>query len=77
MDLPAWVPGQGLTAGFARVSNARAVKAGLTFRPVGVTAADTLAWFNAQPEARRAKLRAGLSADREAAALKAWRERVT
>jgi 2'-hydroxyisoflavone reductase len=77
MDLPAWVPGQGATAGFARVSNARAVKAGLTFRPVGVTAADTLAWFKAQPEARRAKLRAGLSAEREAAALKAWRERAT
>jgi 2'-hydroxyisoflavone reductase len=77
MDLPAWVPGQGQTAGFARVSNARAVKAGLTFRPVGVTAADTLAWFNALPEARRAKLRAGLSAEREAAALKAWHERVT
>lgn len=53
MDLPTWVPGQGATAGFARLSNARAVKAGLTFRPVGVMAADTLAWFNARPEARR------------------------
>jgi 2'-hydroxyisoflavone reductase len=53
------------------------VQAGLTFRPVGVTAADTLAWFNALPEARRTKLRAGLSAERETAALKAWRERVT
>jgi 2'-hydroxyisoflavone reductase len=42
-----------------------------------VTAADTLAWFNALPEARRVKLRAGLSAEREAAALKAWHERVT
>ena len=77
MDLPTWVPGQGQTAGFARVSNARAVQAGLTFRPVGVTAADTLAWFNTLPEARRTKLRAGLSAERETAALKAWRERVT
>jgi dGTPase len=43
----------------------------------GVTSADALAWFNTLPEARRTKLRAGLSAEREAAALKAWRERVT
>jgi len=76
-DLPVWVPGQGSTAGFARVSNDRARQAGLTFRPLAATAADTLAWFNSQPEARRAKLRAGLSAEREAAVLQAWRERKT
>jgi len=71
-DLPAWVPGTGEMAGFARVSNARAVQAGLTFRPIATTAADTLAWFQAQPEARRSQLRAGLSAEREAAVLRAW-----
>ena len=71
-DLPAWVPDTGAFAGFMRVSAARAVKAGLTFRSLPVTAADTLAWFNAQPEARRAKLKAGLSAEREAAVLQAW-----
>lgn len=76
-DLPAWVPGSGETAGFARASHARAVRAGLTFRPLATTAADTLAWFNAQPEARRAKLRAGLSAEREAEVLKAWHARRT
>jgi len=74
-DLPAWVPGLGETAGFARVSSARAQRAGLTFRPLATTAADTLAWFESQPEARRAKLRAGLSAERETAALKAWHTR--
>ena len=71
-DLPAWVPGQGETAGFARASMARARVAGLTFRPLAVTAADTLAWFQAQPEARRTKLRAGLSPAREATVLQAW-----
>lgn len=71
-DLPAWVPGEGETAGFARVSNARAVAAGLTFRPLATTAADTLAWFNTLPEERRTKLRAGLTVEREAAALAAW-----
>jgi 2'-hydroxyisoflavone reductase len=74
-DLPAWVPGQGETAGFARVGIARAVAAGLTYRPLGETAKDTFAWFNAQPAERRAKLRAGLSPEREAAALKAWAAR--
>ena len=64
-DLPVWVPGQGETAGFHRRSNARAVAAGLTFRPVRTTAADTLAWWNAQ-DAKRRKLRAGLTPEREA-----------
>lgn len=71
-DLPAWVPGTGETAGFSRVSNARAVAAGLTFRPFATTAADTLAWWRSLPAERQAKPRAGLSPEREAAALKAW-----
>jgi 2'-hydroxyisoflavone reductase len=74
-DLPVWVPGQGDTAGFARVSIARAVAAGLTFRPLATTVADTLAWFGSQSEDRRSKLRAGLSAEREAELLKAWHTR--
>ena len=65
-DLPVWVPGQGETAGFHRRSNARAVNAGLTFRPLATTAADTLRWFEQQPEARQSALRAGLKPDREA-----------
>lgn len=74
-DLPAWVPGSGETAGFGRVSNARAVATGLTFRPLATTARDTLAFWNALPPERRAQPRAGLSAEREAAALAAWRAR--
>jgi 2'-hydroxyisoflavone reductase len=65
-DLPVWVPGQGESAGFHRRSNARAVAAGLTFRPLATTAADTLNWFEQQPATRRATLRAGLKAEREA-----------
>jgi len=63
-DLPVWVPGDGGTAGFHRRSNARAMAAGLTFRPLPTTAADTLAWWNAQEEKRRV-LRSGLKAERE------------
>jgi 2'-hydroxyisoflavone reductase len=72
-DLPVWVPGEGDSAGFARRSIARALGAGLTFRPLATTAADTLAWFRTQPSARQAKLRAGLSAEREAELLARWR----
>jgi 2'-hydroxyisoflavone reductase len=74
-DMPVWVPSRGETAGFARVSNARAVKAGLTFRPIVETARATLAWFKTLPEARRSKLRAGINPQREAQVLAAWKAR--
>lgn len=69
-DLPVWVPGTGETAGFHRRSNARAIKAGLTFRPLLTTVADTLAWYNQLPEERRKGLRAGLKPERESELLK-------
>ena len=72
-DLPVWIPGQGETAGFARRSVARAQAAGLTYRPLAVTASDTLDWFKQQPAERQAKLRAGLAPDREAALLAKWK----
>jgi 2'-hydroxyisoflavone reductase len=72
-DLPVWVPGQGETAGFHRRDIGRALKAGLTFRPLSATASDTLAWFRTLPADRQAKMRAGLSAEREAQLLALWR----
>jgi 2'-hydroxyisoflavone reductase len=72
-DLPLWLPGQGRTAGFHRRTNAAAVKAGLTFRPLPVTAKDTLAWWNGLPAERRAKPKTGLTAEREAALLAEWK----
>ena len=72
-DLPVWVPGQGDTAGFARREIGKALSAGLTFRPLATTAADTLAWFKQQPPDRQANLKAGLTPSREAALLAAWK----
>jgi 2'-hydroxyisoflavone reductase len=72
-DMPVWVPGSGDTAGFARRDNRKALAAGLVFRPVAATAADTLAWFRQQPADRQAKLRAGLSPVREADLLAKWK----
>lgn len=71
MDMPAWVPPIDDMAGFARIDVRKAVAKGLKFRPVEETARDTLAWWKTLPEDRRAKMKAGLSAEREAEALKA------
>jgi 2'-hydroxyisoflavone reductase len=72
-DMPVWVPGQGDSAGFAKRSIRNAVAAGLTFRPLAITATDTLDWFKQQPQDRQAKLRAGLSPAREHELLSAWK----
>jgi 2'-hydroxyisoflavone reductase len=74
-DMPVWVPGQGDSAGFSRHRNDRAIAQGLSFRPLADTVAATLAWFDAQPEERRATLRAGIKPEREAEVLAAWRAR--
>lgn len=73
--MPTWVPPTGDSAGFSRLSVARALARGLAFRPIGQTAAETLAWFRTLPEERQAQLRAGISAEREAEVLRAWHAR--
>ena len=72
-DMPVWVPGQGNSAGFARRSIRKALAMGLTFRPLAITASDTLAWFKQQPAERQAKLKAGLPPEREVELLAKWR----
>jgi len=73
--MPAWQVPEGRTAGFARMSNAKAIGAGLTFRPLAVTARETLEWFHSLPAERQASLRSGLSPEREAFLLSALRHR--
>jgi 2'-hydroxyisoflavone reductase len=67
--MPVWIPGQGRTFGFHRRDIRRAIAAGLTYRPLALTAADTLAWFRTLPSERQARLRAGVTPEREAALL--------
>jgi 2'-hydroxyisoflavone reductase len=71
-DMPAWIPAGTAESGMSQVSIARAVAAGLRFRPVAETARDTLAWWKTLPAERQAKLRAGISREREAKVLAAW-----
>ena len=77
--MPAWVPPTGATAGFLRRSSAKAIAKGLSFRPLAVTAKDTLDWHRTRPAADRQALSdgaiAGISAVREAEVLAAWRAR--
>ena len=74
-DMPVWVPPVGDGAGFARTSAAKAIAAGLTFRPIEETAEATLDWFRTLPAERQSKLKSGLTPDREAEVLAAWHAR--
>ena len=71
-DMPAWVPPRGDAIGFSQINNKKAINKGLTFRSVADTTVATLEWFHKQPAERQAKLKAGLTAEREAAVLSAW-----
>ena len=70
-DMPVWIPHEGEYAGFSSRSNAKAIAAGLTFRPFADTVSVTLDWFREQPDERRAEIRSGISAEREAELLAA------
>ena len=72
-DMPVWIPptdedGGGLTS----ISIQKALAQGLTFRSLSDTTQATLDWFKKQPADRQAKMRAGITAEREAAVLAAW-----
>jgi 2'-hydroxyisoflavone reductase len=73
-DLPVWSASRDGEAAFAATPVRRALAAGLEVRPMRATVDDTLAWHLARPAAQREALKAGISAEREAAALAAWRE---
>jgi 2'-hydroxyisoflavone reductase len=74
-DMPVWVAPRPDNAGFARVSIQRALDRGLTFRPLAVTARDTLDWFRSMPADTQPRIAGPFTAEREAAAVAAWRAR--
>ncbi|MEZ0472318.1 NAD-dependent epimerase/dehydratase family protein [Luteimonas salinilitoris] len=76
-DMPVWIPAVGDYAGFGSTSTERAQQAGLRHRPLDETVSAALAWWRSLPEERRAGLKAGLSAEREAEVLRAWHARET
>jgi 2'-hydroxyisoflavone reductase len=77
-QMTVWQPPYGRTAGYQRRSAAQALAKGLTFRPLAVTAKDTLDWHKTRSaEEQAATLEGkinGLSMKREAEVLAAWKE---
>jgi 2'-hydroxyisoflavone reductase len=71
MGLPLWLPAAGQD--MSRVSIARALAAGLTFRPLAETVRATLDWYAMRPAG---PMRAGLAEEKERSVLAAWREQV-
>ena len=73
--MPVWRPPTPGSEGFARFDLTPEIEAWLTFRPLAVTARETLDFhFSRSPE-RQADLRAGITAEREAEVLAAWHAR--
>ena len=70
-----WALLQGNDDGMMSIRNDRAIGGGLEFRPLASTVRDTLSWWRAVPEARRAAPRFALSPEKETAALAAWHAR--
>jgi len=71
-EMPLWMPEEGAPQlrGFMFINTDKAVRAGLTFRPLRETVSHTLAWYNAQHQ--HAELKAGLSPEKEAMLLRQW-----
>ena len=64
VDLPLWIPSSDPNfTGFYNINNTKAIKAGLTFRPLSHTVTDTLTWLKFRPETK--KLKAGMDIARE------------
>ncbi|RMG94172.1 MAG: SDR family oxidoreductase [Chloroflexi bacterium] len=72
MELPLWVPTT--STGLMQVDTSKAMAQGLTFRPLASTIADTLAWHQSRSDDYQ--LQAGLAAEKEAALLAAWHEKL-
>ena len=73
-ELTLWVPTYGENWAFLSVSIQKALDAGLTHRPLAVTAMDTIRWFKDERPKDRPP-RAGLEPEKEQQVLRAWHER--
>jgi 2'-hydroxyisoflavone reductase len=74
-SLAAWINPVGPSAGFMQRSIAKALAAGLTFRPHADTIRETLEFYHKQTPERQATLRSGLTPEKEKELLAAWKAR--
>ena len=74
IEMPLWIPeSDPIAAGFFSFRSDRAIEAGLTYRPIEETVADTLTWLASRSDDH--EWRAGMTPDREAALLRDWSDR--
>ena len=71
-ELPLWIPGLGEKPNGGATNCQRAIAAGLTYRPLAETVADTLAWDSQRPQDSAWKNT--LKPEKEARVLATWRE---
>lgn len=69
MEVPLWIPDDG-PSGLMQVKIDKALRTGLTFRPLATTVLDTLAWDRQRPA--DVQRRAGLAIEKEQQLLAAW-----
>lgn len=72
LHMPLWQPARGRNVGFNRFDLSRTLATGIRYRPLTVTARDTLEWHKTRPVERQVRLRAGITAERESELLQAW-----
>lgn len=72
--LPVWHPRTGPDAAPGSFSGERARRAGFHSRPERETARDLLTWWDTLPAERRAQIRAGIEAEREAELIAKFKE---
>ncbi len=70
-----WALPEGNVLGMMAIDSTKAVRAGLTFRPVTETVRDTLAWWRTVPEERRNAPKFSITPELEAKALADWKAR--
>jgi len=75
-EMTAWMPSGGEFDGFCSFENSNAVKAGIKYRPLAVTARDTLEWWQTLPDKRTREPKAGLSITKEIKVLKKWKSKI-
>jgi len=71
-----WILPTGPNLGSQTINIDRAKAAGLTFRPVALTAMDTLEWYYTLPEEQQSNPPMAISPEKEAEVLSAWKARL-
>jgi 2'-hydroxyisoflavone reductase len=75
INFPPWSPMKGPEGGGSLTGMQASADQGLKARPLEATVRDTLAWHETRPAERKAALRAGLTPEKEAEILAAWKAR--